>query len=49
MNSIWDDEEPLPYVLAYPGELDEDDRFEFDTTCYFNFGTTNQIEIVMTM
>ena len=39
----WDDEhnEPLPYSAMYPGDLDENDRFEFDTACYFNLGTTN--------
>ena len=39
----WDDEHnmPLPYSAMYPGDLDENDRFDFDTACYFNLGTTN--------
>ncbi|KAK8890483.1 hypothetical protein M9Y10_035259 [Tritrichomonas musculus] len=39
----WDDgnDEPLPYAAVYPDELDENDRFEFDTANYFNIGTTN--------
>lgn len=39
----WNDDkdEPLPYATMYPGELDEDDRFDFDTANYFNIGSTN--------
>lgn len=24
-----------------PGESEEEDRFDFDSACYFNIGTTN--------
>ena len=37
----WDEDEPLPYESMNPGELDENDRFEFDTANYFSIGTTN--------
>lgn len=40
---MWDDntDEPLPYAAVRPEELDESDRFEFDTAWFFNIGTTN--------
>ena len=40
---MWDDNknEPLPYVVMNPGELDEDDQFDFDTANYFNIGNDN--------
>ena len=39
----WDDnkDEPLPYVVMFPDTLDDSDRFDFDTACYFNIGTDN--------
>ena len=48
---MWDDDndEPLPYAAVNPGELDlniydddtVNDRFEFDTACYFHIGVNN--------
>ena len=46
---MWDDDndEPLPYAVEYPGELDlnedneDNDRFDFDTACYFHIGDNN--------
>ena len=49
---MWDDvnDEPLPYAAADPGELDlniyddddiVNDRFDFDTACYFHIGDNN--------
>ena len=48
---MWDDDndEPLPYAALNPGELDlniydddtVNDRFEFDTACYFHIGDNN--------
>lgn len=40
---MWDDNnnEPLHYTNAYPGYLDEDERFDFDTACYFHIGDNN--------
>lgn len=32
---------PLPYAVNYPEELDDDDRFEFDTSCYFHIEDEN--------
>lgn len=39
----WDDDkdEPLPYSAEYPDELDEYDRFTFDTASYFHIGDAN--------
>ena len=39
----WDDDkdEPLPYSVEYPDELDEGDRFTFDTASYFHIGDNN--------
>ena len=40
---MWDEDndKPLPYEVMNPGELDEDDRFTFDTACYFHIGDSN--------
>ena len=40
---MWDYEknEPLPYQVEFPKELNGFDRFDFDTANYFNIGTTN--------
>lgn len=46
---MWDDnnDQPLPYTVEYPGELDlnedneDNDRFDFDTASYFHIGDTN--------
>lgn len=40
---MWDNnkDEPLPYVVLNPEELDEDDIFDFDTANYFNIWNDN--------
>lgn len=39
----WDNgnDEPLPYATMFPGDLDDNDRFDFDTANYFNIGSDN--------
>lgn len=41
---MWNEEkdEPLPYVVNFQGVLNPEDRFKFDTACYFNIGRTNR-------